>query len=234
MPQNYYILFSFMAQNSPYTIIAIDGPSGSGKSTTAKLVGAQLGFTYLDTGAMYRAVTFAAVQAGIAPQDHAALEALLQRTEVGFDASNRITVDGVLRENEIRTPAISAQVSHYSAVPAVRNALTHLQRAIGERQNCILDGRDIGTVVFPQAQYKFFLVTDYRVRAERRLAELLAKGEQTTLEAVEENLRERDRIDSTRASAPLRKADDAIEIDTTHLSIEQQVQKVLSYVRVVA
>lgn len=223
-----------MVSSSSHTIIAIDGPSGTGKSTTAKLVAAQLGFTYLDTGAMYRAVTFAAVAAGIAPSDTAGLEALLARTRIGFDARNRITVDDILREDEIRTPAISAQVSPYSAVPCVRSAMTSLQRAIGERQNCILDGRDIGTVVFPRAQYKFFLTTDYRVRAQRRHAELLAKGEQITLAEVESNLMERDRIDSSRATAPLCKADDAIEIDTTYLSIEQQVQKVLSYVRVVA
>ena len=219
---------------SSHLIIAIDGPSGTGKSTTAKIVAEKLGLTYLDTGAMYRAVTFAAVSAGIAATDAQGLEALLLRTEIGFDSENRVTVDGICRETEIRTPAISAQVSPYSAVPCVRAAMTGLQRAVGEKQNCILDGRDIGTVVFPQAQYKFFLTTDYRVRAERRYEELRAKGEQVTLAEVEENLKERDRLDASRATAPLRKADDAIEIDTTHLSIEQQVQKVLSHVRVVA
>ena len=220
--------------SSSTTIIAIDGPSGTGKSTTAKLVAAELGYTYLDTGAMYRAVTFAAVQAGISASDTLGLDALLARTTIGFDQANKLTVDGIVRENEIRTPAISGQVSHYSAVPAVRAAMTGLQRAVGERQNCILDGRDIGTVVFPGAKFKFFLTTDYRVRAERRLAELLAKGEKITLAEVEENLMERDRIDAGRATAPLRKADDAIEIDTTNLTIDQQVQKVLSHVRVVA
>jgi len=223
-----------MSNSVSHVIIAIDGPSGTGKSTTAKLVAAQLGFTYLDTGAMYRAVTYAAVAAGILPEDCEGLTSLLSRTRIGFDAQNQVTVDGHVRADEIRTPAISAKVSLYSAVPAVRAAMTSLQRAVGETQNCILDGRDIGTVVFPHAQYKFFLTTDYRVRAERRLAELLAKGEQTTLAEVEANLMERDRIDAGRATAPLRKADDAIEIDTTNLSIEQQVQKVLSYVRVVA
>lgn len=219
---------------SSHLIIAIDGPSGTGKSTTAKIVAGKLGFTYLDTGAMYRAVTFAAVSAGIAATDVQGLEALLRKTEIGFDAQNRVTVDGICRETEIRTPAISAQVSPYSAVPCVRAAMTGLQRAVGEKQNCILDGRDIGTVVFPHAQYKFFLTTDYRVRAKRRYEELRAKGETVTLAEVEENLKERDRLDASRATAPLRKADDAIEIDTTHLSIEQQVQKVLSHVRVVA
>lgn len=220
--------------SSSTTIIAIDGPSGTGKSTTAKLVAAELGYTYLDTGAMYRAVTFAAVQAGITASDTLGLDALLARTTIGFDQANKITVDGIVRENEIRTPTISGQVSHYSAVLAVRAAMTGLQRAVGERQNCILDGRDIGTVVFPGAKFKFFLTTDYRVRAERRLAELLAKGEKITLAEVEANLMERDRIDAGRATAPLRKADDAIEIDTTNLTIDQQVQKVLSHVRVVA
>lgn len=223
-----------MDSNSSFTIIAIDGPSGTGKSTTAKLVAAQLGFTYLDTGAMYRAVTYAAHESGILPSDPQGLNQFLQRTPIGFDSQNRITIHGVLRESEIRTPLVNEWVSHYSAVPEVRAAMTTLQRAVGQQQNCVLDGRDIGTVVFPNAQYKFFLTTDHQVRAQRRLSELLAKGESVTLQQVEQNLQERDRIDANRATAPLRKAPDAIEIDTTHYSIEQQVQKVLSYIRVVA
>ena len=181
-------------------VIALDGGSGTGKSTTAKIVAKTLGITYLDTGAMYRAVTLA----------------------------------GVCRESEIRGMKVSSNVSIYCALPSVRAAMTAQQREIGKRQSCILDGRDIGTVVFPDAKYKFFMVTDVKVRAERRYKELLEKGEKVTLEEVLNNLVERDRLDSSRANAPLKKADDAIEIDTTHISIQQQVQKILDYVGVVA
>ena len=129
---------------------------------------------------------------------------------------------------------LSSNLSIYCALPSVRAAMTEKRREIGKKQSCILDGRDIGTVVFPDAKYKFFMVTDVEVRAQRRYKELLEKGEKVTLEEVLENLVERDRLDSSRANAPLKKADDAIEIDTTHISIQQQVQKILDYVGVVA
>ena len=193
--------------NSENFVIALDGGSGTGKSTTAKIIAKKLGITYLDTGAMYRAVTL---------------------------AENHILINGVCRESEIRGMRVSSNVSIYCALPSVRAAMTKQQREIGKKQSCILDGRDIGTVVFPDAKYKFFMVTDVKVRAERRYKELLEKGEKVTLEEVLNNLVERDRLDSSRATAPLKKADDAIEIDTTHISIEQQVQKILDYVGVVA
>lgn len=217
-----------------HIIIAIDGPSGTGKSTTAKIVAKDLGITYLDTGAMYRAITFAALEKGVAPTDKAGIDQLLQSTKIRFDDNNQIVINGVNREKEIRGKQVSEAVSPYSAIPEVRSVLTQWQREIAGERSCILDGRDIGTVVFPNADFKFFLVTDLKVRAERRYQECLQKGIAMTLEEIEKNLAERDRIDSSRATAPLKKADDAIEIDTTQLSIEQQVKKIEDRVGVVA
>lgn len=217
-----------------HIIIAIDGPSGTGKSTTAKIVAKDLGLTYLDTGAMYRAITFAALEKNIAPTDKAGIDQLLQSTKIRFDDNNQIVINGVNREKEIRGKQVSESVSPYSAIPKVRSVLTQWQREIASERSCILDGRDIGTVVFPNADFKFFLVTDLKVRAERRYQECLQKGIAMTLEEIEKNLAERDRIDSSRATAPLKKADDAIEIDTTQLSIEQQVKKIEDRVGVVA
>jgi len=217
-----------------HIIIAIDGPSGTGKSTTAKIVAKDLGITYLDTGAMYRAITFAALEKGVAPTDKAGIDQLLQSTKIRFDDNNQIVINGVNREKEIRGKQVSEAVSPYSAIPEVRSVLTQWQREIAGERSCILDGRDIGTVVFPNADFKFFLVTDLKVRAERRYQECKQKGIAMTLEEIEKNLAERDRIDSSRATAPLKKADDAIEIDTTQLSIEQQVKKIEDRVGVVA
>ena len=217
-----------------HIIIAIDGPSGTGKSTTAKIVAKDLGITYLDTGAMYRAITFAALEKGVAPTDKAGIDQLLQSTKIRFDDNNQIVINGINREKEIRGKQVSEAVSPYSAIPEVRSVLTQWQREIAGERSCILDGRDIGTVVFPNADFKFFLVTDLKVRAERRYQECLQTGIAMTLEEIEKNLAERDRIDSSRAAAPLKKADDAIEIDTTQLSIEQQVKKIEDRVGVVA
>ncbi len=223
-----------MSSCSEHFVIALDGGSGTGKSTTAKLVAKSLGITYLDTGAMYRAVTFVALQKGLPAEDGPAMDNLLKNLTLGFDSENHVLINGEAHEQEIRGMLVSNNVSIYCALPSVRAAMTAQQREIGKKQSCILDGRDIGTVVFPDAKYKFFMVTDVAVRAERRLKELLEKGEKVTYEEVLKNLTERDRLDSSRANAPLKKADDAIEIDTTHISIQQQVQKILDYVGVVA
>jgi len=200
-------------------IVAIDGPSGTGKSTTAKMVAEELGYTYLDTGAMYRAIAW-----------------VLENTKISFDKNNQVLINGENRESEIRDPKISAVVSKYSAVPVIREALTAQQREIASAQPCVLDGRDIGTVVFPNAKHKFFLTADYKTRAARRLLELQNAGRagNETQESVEKNLRARDEADSTREIAPLVKAQDAIEIDTSHLTIQEQVQKVLQSVGEVA
>jgi cytidylate kinase len=216
-------------ENNPVTVIAIDGPSGTGKSTTAKMVAKELGWTYLDTGAMYRAVAWVVENLGNEAWDKGQIH-------ISFDQNNCISVDGVSRESEIREPKISAVVSKYSAMPSVRESLTAQQREIGSKQPCVLDGRDIGTVVFPNAKHKFFLTADYKTRAARRLLELQnsGKADGETLESVEKNLRERDEADSKREIAPLVRAKDAIEIDTSHLTIQQQVQKILQSVGEVA
>ena len=223
-----------MNTNKSHIIIAIDGPSGTGKSTTAKLVAKDLGFTYLDTGAMYRAITFAALENGIAADDRVGIDRLLKSTQIRFDEQNHILINGKDCEQEIRGKRVTEAVSPYSAIPEVRATLTQWQREIAKECNCILDGRDIGTVVFPHANFKFFLVTDLKVRAERRYLECQQKGIPMTLEEIEKNLAERYIIDSSRATAPLKKAEDAIEIDTTQLSIQQQVKIIEDRVGVVA
>lgn len=223
-----------MNTKKSHIIVAIDGSSGTGKSTTAKIVAKDLGLTYLDTGAMYRAITFAALEKGIAPENSSGIDQLLRSTRIRFDDQNQIVINGINREKEIRGKQVSEAVSPYSAIPAVRKTLTEWQREIASERSCILDGRDIGTVVFPHADFKFFLVTDLKVRAQRRFLECQEKGIAMTLEEIEKNLAERDRIDSSRATAPLKKADDAFEIDTTQLSIQQQVKIIEDRVGVVA
>lgn len=209
-------------------IIALDGPSGTGKSTTAKLVAQKLGIAYLDTGAMYRVLTLRALQSGLSADSESDLVALAQSLDFEFLPGGALRVNGIMIGDEIRTPEVSSNVSQYCVLPSVRAALTDRMRAFGAQHSCILDGRDIGTVVFPTAEFKFFMVADYRIRAERRLAEMLSKGMQATLEEVEHNLRSRDELDSQRASAPLLRAEDAELIDTTQLSIEQQVERICS------
>ena len=151
--------------NSEQFVIALDGGSGTGKSTTAKIVAKKLGITYLDTGAMYRAVTLAALEKGLPAEEGAAMDELLANLTLGFDSENHVLINGVSRESEIRGMKVSSNVSIYCALPSVRAAMTKQQREIGKKQSCILDGRDIGTVVFPDAKYKFFMVTYVKVRA---------------------------------------------------------------------
>ncbi|NLO24069.1 MAG: 30S ribosomal protein S1 [Fibrobacter sp.] len=223
-----------MNSEKSHIIIAVDGFSGTGKSTTARLLSQKLGIVYLDTGAMYRAITSVAIEAGVAASDISGLKNLLEHTKIDFDENNQVLINGVLSEKKIRSIEVSEQVSFYSAVPVVREILTQKQREFGAKTSCVLDGRDIGTTVFPNANFKFFLVTDIKVRAARRFAELQAAHQEGSLEEIEENLRQRDELDSSRAVAPLQKALDAIEIDTTHLSIQEQVQQIQAIVGVVA
>ncbi|MGL1936118.1 MAG: (d)CMP kinase [Fibrobacterales bacterium] len=207
-------------------VIAIDGPSGTGKSTTAKIVAESLGIVYLDTGAMYRAITFKSLQKNITPNQSDKLIALLKDTSIVFNEKNEIVIDGIICETEIRSPEVAANVSLYASRQEVREVLTQKQREFSQGTGCILDGRDIGTVVFPNADLKFYLVADYRVRAERRQLELKQGGVDQSIEEVEKNLRERDEADSGREIAPLIKADDAIEINTTSLAIAEQAEQV--------
>ncbi|HEX7069938.1 MAG TPA: (d)CMP kinase [Rhodothermales bacterium] len=219
-------------------IIAIDGPAGSGKSTTARAVAERLGFRYLDTGAMYRAVTLAFVRAGVDAESQEARRLLgsiridLEDEEGGL----RVRLDGEDVTDAIRRPEVSAAVSSVAAVPAVRESLVRQQRRLAEDyarrgSGVVLDGRDIGTHVFPDAPVKVFLVANEAVRAARRMRELQGGGVEIGYEQVLEDLRRRDELDSARAHAPLRKADDAVELDTTDLSIAQQVEFVERLVR---
>ena len=206
--------------------VAIDGPSGAGKSTIAKAVAKALGIDYIDTGAMYRAIGYKIKKEGIDPEDADAVQQMLDRTEIDFRQGD-IYLDGTIVNQEIRTPEMSMMASICSRIPAVRQKLVLLQRAMGERKSVIMDGRDIGTNVLKDAEYKIYLTASAEERAQRRFLELQAKDEEQSYESVLEDIRQRDHNDMTRELNPLRKADDAIEVDTTGLNIDQVVDEVL-------
>lgn len=215
-------------------VIAIDGPAGSGKSTIARLVAARLGFVYLDTGAMYRAVTLAALEQGVDPADGAALGRLASALRLRLEPANEPTGQSQSRvfqderdiSMEIRTAAVTAGVSQVSAHPEVREAMTAVQRSLATGRDAVLEGRDIGTVVFPDAEVKVFLTASIAERARRRREQLIQQGISVPTDQVQRDIECRDGLDSSRAAAPLRKAEDALEIDTTRLSIEQVVDAV--------
>jgi len=211
-------------------IIAIDGPSASGKSTTAKGVAEKLGITHLDTGAMYRAVTWGLKKAAIHPSDDEKVRDFLKNLEIYFDASNHIWLNGEDVSVEIRTGDISSRVSAVSAIPEVREKMVKIQRQIGGKKDCVLEGRDIGTVVFPDAEYKFFLVADTKIRAKRRLLDLERIGETSTLADLMDDIERRDAVDSSRNHSPLLRAEDAIPIDTSHLTINEQINKIVNFI----
>ena len=210
--------------------IAIDGPSGAGKSTIAKSVARRLGIDYIDTGAMYRAVGYKAKQEGVDVEDAEALEAMMAGTDIDFSGGDLI-LDGQVINDVIRTPEISMMASKCSAKQVVREKLVDIQRRMGERKSVIMDGRDIGTNVLKDAEYKFFLTASAGERADRRYKELVQKGEDVTFEDVLNDIRQRDHNDTTRALNPLRKAEDAIEVDTTGLSIEEVTEKVMEEIK---
>ncbi len=210
-------------------IIAIDGPAGSGKSTVARRVAAALGIAYLDTGAIYRAIALALSQAGIPPVEKDELRKALAGLSVEITRGG-LKVNGREAGIEIRSPFADSIVSPYAALPSVREALLTVQREQGERTSLVADGRDMGTVVFPGAAVKIFLTASDHVRAERRRLELQARGDGSTFGEVLERIRERDRIDSTRETAPLRMADDAVEVDTDGLSIDEVERAVLVHI----
>lgn len=215
-------------------IIAIDGPAASGKSTTARLVARELGFTYLDTGAMYRAVTLAVLENGLNIVDEAPLSDLLGRLDLHLstsDGETRITLDGRDVSQDIRSIDVTAKVSAVSAAPIVRQAMVPLQRRIAATRNCVVEGRDIGTVVFPEARFKFFIVADYEARARRRQLDLERLGETRSLDELIADLKMRDQKDSSRDHSPLRKAEDAREIDTSNLTINEQVTLIVEQVK---
>lgn len=211
-------------------IIAIDGPAGSGKSTISKLVAKDLDLIYLDTGAMYRLVTLKALKMGILDgnlEDLDKINELLDNLEIDI-REDGFYLDGVDVSEEIRKPIVSENVSKIAAIKEVRIKMVDLQRAFSKAKNVILDGRDIGTVVFPNADLKVFLVADARERANRRYKELTEKGENVSLEEIYQNILMRDKIDSTREEAPLKKAEDAVEVDTTSKNIDEVKEEILN------
>ncbi len=210
-------------------IIAIDGPAGSGKSTIAKLVALELGFEYLDTGAMYRMVTLRLVNKKISLEDIRSIEKELKNMKIDI-LNNRFFLNNVDVTDEIRTPIVSENVSKVAKIKEIRYKMVELQREISKSKNTILDGRDIGTVVFPNAEIKIYLIADEVERAKRRYSELKNNSE-ISFEDVLKNIIERDRIDSTRIESPLRKAEDAIEIDTTGNTIEEVKEKILLVIK---
>lgn len=215
-------------------ILAVDGPAGAGKSTVAKLLAKALGFLYVDTGAMYRALTLKALESGVDIGDASALAETARTSSIdlvhGADGSLKVMLDGRDVSAEIRQPRISGVVSDVAKIKDVREVMVQLQRRLGQGRDCVLDGRDIGTVVFPDAERKFFIDADFSERVRRRHKELLEAGQAVTVEQVCADLRNRDTIDSTRKYGPLKRAQDAIYIDTTHLGIGEVVEKMLSCV----
>ncbi len=212
-------------------VIAIDGPSGAGKSTVARILAKQLGYIYIDTGAMYRSIGWKAKKERIDPADENALADLCRRTEVTIKKDNsdpRFFVDGLDVTGEIRTPAMGMMASSVSKSPAVRARLLTLQRELGKNGGVVMDGRDIGTVVFPDADWKFFLEATAEERGKRRYRELKGKGMDVDLAQITQEIEDRDHQDSGRSIAPLRKADDALLIDSSFLSIDQVVDRMLS------
>lgn len=220
-----------MSDTKPKIIIAVDGFSSCGKSTFAKAIAAQLGYIFIDTGAMYRAVTLyalenGAIRSGIVDEEQ--VERLLDDISITFRfnperGASDIYVNGDRVEGRIRTIEVSNCVSAVSAIPAVRTKLVAMQQEMGRRRGVVMDGRDIGTVVFPDAELKIFMTANPAVRARRRYDELRAKGDSVSIEEIERNVCERDRADMSRAVSPLRQADDAIVLDNSNMRVEEQM-----------
>ena len=211
-------------------IIAVDGPAGAGKSTISKLIAKKLNINYIDTGAMYRAVTYKCLSEGVDVKNEEDVIEVAKRTDIDF-RDNNIYLDSKVVNEEIRTREVSANVSDVAKIKEVRYLMVDVQREIGTRNDVILDGRDIGSYVFPNADYKFFLVATPEERGRRRYKELCEKGFEGTLEEIIKDIEKRDEIDSNREFAPLKKADDAIEIDTTGLGIDEVVEAVVSKIK---
>lgn len=215
--------------------IAIDGPAGAGKSTIAKRVAEELNFMYVDTGALYRAVALCAIQKNIEPDDSQRVSEMLSEIKVQLAFNYRfekvVLLDGKDVSSRIRTPEVSMAASKISALPQVRAYLLDLQRDIAKENNVIMDGRDIGTVVLPDARVKIFLTASPQVRAERRYKELSEKGANVSFDEVLRDVNERDYNDSHRKTAPLKPAEDSVFVDTTDLDFEQSVEKIISVIK---
>jgi cytidylate kinase len=210
--------------------IAIDGPAGAGKSTVAKAVASRLNYVYIDTGAMYRALAWAVLQEGIPVENEEAVASLLRQNTIRLERSGseqRVCWNTTDITGEIRTPEVSQYASIVASYGSVRRQMLDLQRKMAEQGSVVMDGRDIGTHVLPDAEVKIFLTASIRERAERRLAELLAKGHETTLDELEADIAERDQRDSEREVAPLRQAEDAVLVDTTGRPVSDVVEQIL-------
>ena len=211
-------------------IVAIDGPAGAGKSTVAQRVADRLGFQLIDTGALYRIVALRALEAGLDPDDGEAIAELTRTLELDF-SDDGLTCDGDAVGDEIRTPEVSQTTSQISSLPPVRDALLGVQRRIGRRRDSVLEGRDIGTVVFPNAEVKIFLTATAEERGRRRWEELTERGESAELDAVVEEMRQRDKRDRSRDVAPLTQASDAVVVDSTELDPDEVVERILHIVK---
>jgi cytidylate kinase len=215
-------------------IIAIDGPAGSGKSSTAREVAKRINYVYIDTGAMYRAVTLQVIEKNIDIHNDEKIAEVAENLNISFrwiDGEHHTFLGQRDVTKDIRTSAVAKLVSPVSVIPAVREHLAALQREMGKKENVVMEGRDIGTNVFPQADFKFFMIADVRVRAQRRIKDYQKVGQDVDIEEIIKIIQERDKIDSSRAHSPLKKAKDAIEIDTTSLTFEQQVEKITEIIR---
>lgn len=222
-------------------IIAIDGYSSTGKSTFAKLVAAKLGYIYIDTGALYRAITLKSIEQGAISEtntiDFDLLNKILKNTEVSFEPSgeggkSETYLDGINVEKEIRKLEVSHKVSHIAAIPKVRSYVDTILRRFGVEKGVVMDGRDIGTALFPNAELKIFMTADPTIRAQRRMKEMEQKGEKPIFEEVYQNLIERDYIDTHREVAPLTQAEDAILLDNSHMTLDEQMEWVVKQLKI--
>ena len=215
-------------------IIAIDGPAASGKSTTSRGVATRMGITYLDTGAMYRAITLGLMEHGVSFKDLSAITEFLDTVNIYFgdsNSGNNIFLNDKSVTNQIRSSTVTEKVSEVSAINVVRDSMVQIQREIADNIDCVLEGRDIGTVVFPNADFKFFLVAGLEIRALRRQKDLNKIGEKKTIDEIKTDIRLRDELDTNRDNSPLLKAKDAIEIDTGLLTVDEQIDKIVSIIK---
>ena len=214
-------------------IIAIDGPAASGKSTSAKLLAEKLNFLYLDTGAMYRCIALSIIENEIDIKNESSVKKFISNFKLELktvDGAPDFLVNGSSVSKKIRTAAISKKVSAISAIPAVREYMVGLQRSFAKNNNCVVEGRDIGTVVFPDAEIKFYIIASVKIRAERRKLELQNIGETISLTELQKDIKARDKYDSERSHSPLKKAINAIQIDTTKMNINEQVNYMISHI----
>ena len=215
-------------------IIAIDGPAASGKSTSAKLLAKELGYLYLDTGAMYRCIAFSILENKIDISNQDSLTKFLKNFEIDLKKTNNnlsFFVNGKNVTNKIRKSDVSQKVSEVSAIPIIREYMVRIQRSFTKNNSCVMEGRDIGTVVFPNAEFKFFFIASDEVRAKRRQLELESLGEKKSLANLMHEIKKRDKFDSERGHSPLRKAFNAIEVDTTNMTIDEQVNFMLRKIK---